>query len=214
MNSNSELAVRLIRRIVDGGVCKSDLARILGVSRKTIYRWLKGECRPTKIPLYKLERLFDLFEDKLVDTYFSRTHGGPPTNYFSFKVTQIPAEVIKSKDRKELNKRLRAVKLVLSKGEDRVLRECLAKLTWLAGILNVSYKVLLDDAALIIKSYLKKRMIKRKNASELALAALQLASFRLAYKLDQETLNQIFKEELVEKRTYKLLLVDLVKMFI
>lgn len=194
----------MIKRIIDAGVNKSELARLLGVSRQTIYDWIKGKKRPTKVPLYKLEKLFDLFEDKLTNSYFSRSHGGPPSNYFSFKVTQVPREVIKSHDGKpvthrELRKRLMSIKSTLSKGESRILRECLAKLTWLAGIFNITYKVLIDDAALLIREYLKNHKVKRKDAGELALAALRVASARIAYKLDDAKLKMLFENELIDE---------------
>jgi len=92
----SQISVRLIRRLIDSGLSKSILARMLGVSRRTIYYWLNGERRPTKIPLYKLERLFDLFEDRLVDDYYSLSHGGPPNNYFSYQSDNLTVKELKA----------------------------------------------------------------------------------------------------------------------
>ncbi len=209
----------IIRRVVDCGVSKSELARLLGVDRKTIYRWLKGENKPTKVPLYKLEKLFDLLEDRLTDSYFSRNHGGPPSNFFSFKVTQVPAEIIKSHDGKpisqrELRMRLMGVKATLSKGESRVLRGSLAKLTWFAGIFNITYKVLLDDSALLIREYLKDHKVKRKYVAELALAALRVASARIAYKLDDVKLKMLFEDELVDEAMYRHFIAELAKQFL
>ena len=67
------------------------------------------------------------------------------------------------------------VKATLSKGESRVLKNYLAKLTQFAGIFNITCKILIDDAALIIREYLKTHKVKRKEASELALAALRIS---------------------------------------
>jgi len=209
----------LISRLVEAGFSKSEIARLLGVHRSTIYRWLKGTRTPTVVELWRLEKLFDLFEDRLVDSYFSRTHGGPPTNYFSFKVTQVPLEVIKSLDgkpvsRKELRKRLASLKATVSKGENKILKRCLSKLTWLAGILNITYKVLLDDAALMIREYLKNNKVKMKNASELALAALRVASARVAYKLDDKKIKLLIKDEILDGETYRYFLAELAKHYL
>jgi|GEM_PF-5561007 len=209
----------LISRLVEAGVSKSEIARLLGVDRSTIYKWLKGTRTPTVVELWRLEKLFDLFEDRLIDSYYSKTHGGPPANYFSFKVTQVPREIIKSLDgkpvtRREFRKRLISVKSALSKGESRILRECLTKLTWLAGIFNITYKVLIDDAALIIRSYFKNNKVKRREVRELALAALKISCARLAYKLDELKLKQLLSEKLIDEELYKGFLAELAKNFL
>ncbi len=209
----------LISRLVEAGVSKSEIARLLGVDRSTIYKWLKGDRTPTTVELWRLEKLFDLFEDRLVDSYFSRNHGGPPSNFFSFKVTQIPEEIIKSFDgkpvsKRELRRRLTNVKSALSKCESRVLRESLAKLTWFAGIFNITYKVLIDDAALIIREHLKTHKVKRKETGELALAALRIASARIAYKIDTQKISLMIREELIDEETYKKYLAELARTFL
>ena len=212
--------VNVLRRVVSSGVNKSELARLLGVGRSTLYYWINGKCRPTKIPLYKLERLFDLFEDRLVDDYYSLSHDGPPNNHFTYPTSNLTVKelkaILKSKRRDGSNRTRYELlslknKLALNRNESKLLKACLTKLTFYAGILGITYKVLLDDAALIIKSYLKENKIKRKYAGELALAALKIASARTLYKLDEEKLQQILSDETIDQEKYKEYIAELAK---
>jgi len=195
----------VLQRLLELGVSKSELARLLGVDRSSIYKWLKGVHKPSKVELWRIERIFDLLENRLAYDYYSKTHGGPPSNYFSFKVDFIPREVVTS-DPAKLAREI--------KREIKSLKACLSKLTFLAGILNITYKVLLDDAALMIREYLKKNKVKIKNASELALAALRIASARVAYKLDEVKLNQLLNEEFINKELYKQFVAELAGEFL
>jgi len=91
------------------------------------------------------------------------------------------------------------------------LKTCLTKLTFYTGILGITYKVLLDDAALIIRTYLKENKVKRKYSGELALAALKIASARILYKLDEEKLQQILNNETIDQEKYKEYIAELAK---
>ena len=211
----------VLRRVVSSGVNKSELARLLGIGRSTLYYWLNGKCRPTKIPLYKLERLFDLFEDRLVNDYHSLNHGGPPNNYFSYSSSSLSNRDLKMilKGKRSDGSRRTYYQILTVKNKAymdkavnlRMLKACLTKLTFYAGLMGVTYKVLLDDAALILRSYLKENKVKRKYAGELALAALKIAGARMLYKLDEERLQQILSEGTVDQEKYKEYIAELAK---
>jgi len=216
--------IDILKRIVSNGVNKSQLARLLGIGRSTLYYWLNGKCRPTKIPLYKLERLFDLFEDRLVDDYYSLSHGGPPINHFSYPCSNLSYNDLKLilKGRRSdgsirTHYQILQLKNKVGRTKNRkykILKTALNKLTFYAGLLGITYKVLLDDAALIIRTHLKESEVKRKYAGELALAALKIAAARLPYKLDEERFNQILSDETIDQEKYKEYVAELAKNYL
>ena len=208
----------VLQRLLELGVSKSELARLLGVHRSSIYNWLRGKNKPVKVELWRIERIFDLLENRLSYDYYSLNHGGPPNNYFSYQSDNLTVKelkaILKSKRRDGSNRTRYELlslknKLASNKNESKLLKACLTKLTFYAGILGITYKVLLDDAALIIRSYLKENKVKRKYAGELALAALKIASARTLYKLDEERLQQILSDETIDQEKYKEFLASL-----
>jgi len=158
------------------GYSKSFLARVLGVDRSTIYNWINGRTRPRIEVLWKIEKMFELADDRFRNDGYSRSHMGPPVNYFTIR----PGE------------------------ENTVLARCLKKLTFYSGLLGLTYKVLIDDAAYIIRKFLEGDKVNGKNVGELTLAALKIASLRLYYKIDGGRLNAILNELDIEKYRFYL----------
>ena len=148
------------------------------------------------------------------------SHGEPPNNYFSYQSDNLTVKelkaILKSKRRDGSNRTRYDLlslknKLASNKNEPKLLKTCLTKLTFYAGILGITYKVLLDDTALIIRTYLKENKVKRKYSGELALAALKIASARIFYKLDEEKLQQILNTETIDQEKYKEYIAELAK---
>ncbi|MEM2153720.1 MAG: helix-turn-helix transcriptional regulator [Nitrososphaeria archaeon] len=138
----------------DLGLSYSDMAKLLDVSRQSIYYWIKSLKQPTtpKVKKYYM-LLLDLIEanaPRLPEVSdFSLNHMGPPENHFSFKAV-----------------------------DDTLTRKVLGMLTYYEGVLGIGNKVLLDTAAYYVRAYLEENRVKRSEARMLALAALKVAMLK------------------------------------
>ncbi|MEM3384668.1 MAG: hypothetical protein QXE78_03945 [Nitrososphaeria archaeon] len=130
------------------------LAKLLGVNRTTVYRWIKEYCSPRPNTIKKSYMLLlDLIEANAYRppevSDFSLNHMGPPENHFSFKAV-----------------------------DDTLMRKVLGMLTYYEGVLGIGNKVLLDTAAYYVRAYLEENRVKRSEARMLALAALKVAMLK------------------------------------
>ncbi|MEM4177087.1 MAG: hypothetical protein QXS29_05955 [Nitrososphaeria archaeon] len=130
------------------------LAKLFGVSKTTVYYWVKGIYKPRSSAAKKYYMLLlDLIEANAYRppevSDFSLNHMGPPENHFSFKAV-----------------------------DDTLTRKVLGMLTYYEGVLGIGNKVLLDTAAYYVRSYMSENRVKRSEARMLALAALKVAMLK------------------------------------
>lgn len=197
-----------LNRLHEIGFTDSDIARFLGVSRFAVYCWRNGQRRPRDLSvIYRLEQLLEANVEKLTDEYFSRSHN-TGENFFSFEGED-------ARTLKELKRRKKihgAIRSLYCGGDPPVLRSVLASLTRVGGVLNVS-KLVLDDAALMIRKLAKTRKLVRSEAEVLALAALKVASLRCQQRFINEAAFKQMVQEAGEE-LYQERVAELAKMFL
>ena len=187
----------LLLRCIYQGFSLRELSKILGFSHSTLSMWVKGEQLPKEEHLAKaVEKLEAL----------ARANSNEYSNLQDLSISNVDpsfvfnAEIPKLKRlSKNTIRKLRSIVY----GDVRKLNLSLSYLTFYAGTLNITNKVLLHEAGNIVKKAFNLGLIKYSNAAYVALAALKTASLKLRinvdikperYDLDPSKYRQVFSK--------------------
>jgi len=189
----------LLRGCAYLGFSLQELSRILGYSATTLNKWAKGEWLPEEEHLVDaIEKLKALVKENIEELRYDFKQDLDISNVdpsFVFNA-EIP------KLRRFSRKAARKLRYVVY-GDVRKLNMSLSYLTFYAGTLNITNKVLLHEAANMVRRTYKEKLVKTTygNTAYIALAALKIAALKLKqtiniepgkYGLDPEKYRRIF----------------------
>ncbi|RLE86279.1 MAG: hypothetical protein DRN04_19760 [Thermoprotei archaeon] len=187
----------LLLECIYQGFSLRDLSKILGFSPVTLSKWAKGEWLPKEghmvEAIEKLKALVRANSSEYSSIQDLSISNVDPSFVFNAEIPKL----------KRLSKNtIRKLRSIVY-GDVRKLNLSLSYLTFYAGTLNITNKVLLHEAGNIVKKAFNLGLIKYSNAAYVALAALKTASLKLRinvdikperYDLDPSKYRQVFSK--------------------
>jgi len=187
----------LLLECIYQGFTLKDLSKILGFTPATLSKWAKGEWLPKERhaveAIEKLKALVRANSSEYSSIQDLSISNVDPSFVFNAEIPKL----------KRLSQNtIRKLRSIVY-GDVRKLNMSLSYLTFYAGTLNITNKVLLHEAGNIVKKAFNLGLIKYSNAAYVALAALKIASLKLrinvdikpeSYDLDPSKYRQVFSK--------------------
>ena len=167
----------LIDRVSSLGFSLSDIARILGVTPSTIWRWYRGKREP-KDPeaiIFALEKLLEANSWRFDVSYYSLSHN-TAESHFAFKPVRLPFKPSSG---------VANIKRIVYGDRSRVLNEAKARLVAITGTLNITNKAFLDTCGQILeKLHSNGKLRYKRDVEGYVLAVIKLVSLMFKMKVN------------------------------
>ncbi|HOE99405.1 MAG TPA: helix-turn-helix transcriptional regulator [Rectinema sp.] len=102
------------------GLSKSDLARILHVSRPSLYAWLKGQSEPGLENMRTIQKLYSLIEPSETGTWYPIFYGYIEKPFGAFKKSLIEALSEPELDEEEIRAMVKEIRQMSQKRTERL----------------------------------------------------------------------------------------------
>ena len=158
------------------GFTLRELSGILGVSVASLSRWLRGVHLPRN---YNVDDLIHRLEGVLRSNSmeFSSIQDFDESSISSSFAFNVEIPMIKRFKRLD-SRIIRKIRKTVY-GDVEKLNKCLSYLTFYAGTLNITNKVLLQEAGNIVKRYFNVKRVRVSELQYVALASIKIAALRL-----------------------------------